>query len=88
MSGGHLLLILVVVLWMVLQYGLVVIALRDLSKQRQVRGGNPITWWLIVLAVPVLGALAYLMIGTGRPIPLIPSRRPPGSVESDKAATS
>ena len=70
MSLGHLLLVVAILLWMVLQYGLIVIALRDLSRRTEVRGGNPIAWWLVILALPIAGAVAYLMAGTDRPIPL------------------
>ncbi len=70
MSLGHVLLVVAILLWMVLHYGLIVIALRDLSRRTVVRGGNPIAWWLIVLAIPIVGAVVYLMAGTDRPIPL------------------
>ena len=52
-----------VVLWAVAQYGLAVQALRDLQRRPRVRGNNKILWGLIILAVPIAGALIYSVYG-------------------------
>ncbi|MFN8589978.1 MAG: PLD nuclease N-terminal domain-containing protein [Thermomicrobiales bacterium] len=62
------LLVLAVLLWAVVQYGLVAWALRDLVRRRQVRGGNKVVWGLLILAVPVLGALAYSVVAPVEPL--------------------
>ena len=49
------LLIIEVVLW--------VIALRDLSKRKQVLGGNKLLWALIIIFIQIIGAVLYLIIG-------------------------
>ena len=45
------------------QYGLVAYALRDLLHRPRVRGNNKVVWGLIVLCVPIAGALAYAIYG-------------------------
>lgn len=46
-----------------LQYTLVYQALRDLMRRPRVRGGNKSSWALLILCVPVAGALAYGWLG-------------------------
>ncbi|HLU37692.1 MAG TPA: PLD nuclease N-terminal domain-containing protein [Thermomicrobiales bacterium] len=45
------------------QYTLVVQAIRDLMRRPRVRGGNKMSWALLILCVPILGALAYGWLG-------------------------
>jgi hypothetical protein len=52
-------------LWIVAQYGLIVFALRDLRRRPAVRGGNKVAWALAVLAVPIVGPLAYGAVHPG-----------------------
>ena len=47
------------VLWIVAQYGLVALALRDLLRRPAVRGGNKVAWGLAILAIPFVGPLVY-----------------------------
>lgn len=61
-----------IVLWAALQYGLAVWALRDLQRRPRVRGDNKTLWALVILAVPVVGPLAYATYG---PTSFLP--RPP-----------
>lgn len=46
-----------------LQYTLVYQAIRDLMRRPRVRGGNKMSWALLILCVPVAGALAYGWLG-------------------------
>ena len=65
---------LLVVLFGALQYGLIVYALRDLMRRPSVRGDNKPLWALVILILPVAGAVIYATIG---PTSFIPrSERP------------
>lgn len=57
------LLVLGIVVWAAVQYGLVVWTLRDLNRRPRVRGGNKVVWALLILTVPLLGALLYASVG-------------------------
>lgn len=61
-------------LWIVAQYGLIVLALRDLRHRPAVRGGNKVAWALAVLTVPIVGPLAYGAVHPG--VWPAPSARP------------
>ena len=52
-----------VVVWGAAQYGLVYWTLRDLARRPRVRGDNKIVWALIILTLPVAGALLYAWMG-------------------------
>lgn len=45
---------------------LIIFSLRDLLKAQFVNKNEKIVWLLLVLLIPVLGALLYLLIGSGR----------------------
>lgn len=62
-------------LWIGIQYGLIVWAVRDLSLRPRVRGGNKATWALLILIVPVIGPLIYAVYGPASFMP-----RPPSSM--------
>ena len=65
---------LLVVLFGALQYGLIIYALRDLMRRPSVRGDNKPLWALVILILPVAGAVIYATIG---PTSFIPrSERP------------
>jgi hypothetical protein len=66
------LLVCAVLLWAGVQYGLMAWALRDLLRRTRVRGDNKVLWALVILVVPVLGALAYIVAA-----PMTPLARPP-----------
>jgi hypothetical protein len=45
------------------QYTLAFQALRDLVRRPRVRGGNKVAWALLILCVPIAGALIYSWMG-------------------------
>src|SRR5690606_13801126 len=65
------------------QYILMVQALRDLVRRPRVRGNNKVAWGLLILCVPIVGALIYGWMGptsllrrpVARPEPRV-TRRP------------
>ena len=96
MSVQTILLALAVIAFGGVQYTLVYQGIRDLMRRPRVRGGNKTSWALLILCVPVGGALAYGWLGptsfrqsravlrdaggTGRPVVLIPSLINPPSI--------
>jgi uncharacterized membrane protein len=74
------LLICAVLLWAGVQYGLMAWAIRDLTRRSHVRGDNKIVWGLLILIVPILGALIYAVAAPAGPIVrpprlIVPQRR-------------
>lgn len=70
------LLLLAIGVWAALQYGLAYWTLRDLARRPKVRGGNKVLWAIVILVVPIAGALFYASVGPtsflprpGRPLP-------------------
>lgn len=57
------LLLLGIVLWAAVQYGLAYWTLRDLARRPRVRGGNKVVWALVILVLPLVGALLYAWMG-------------------------
>jgi hypothetical protein len=57
------LLVLLVVLWAVAQYGLAAHALLDLRRRPTVRGNNKVVWALVILGIPIAGPLVYTVYG-------------------------
>jgi len=55
--------VLLVVLWATAQYGLAAHALLDLRRRPTVRGNNKVVWVLVILGVPIAGALIYTVYG-------------------------
>jgi hypothetical protein len=48
----------------VIQLGLMVVALIDLEREeRRVRGGNKVIWALIIVFLNVIGPILYLTVG-------------------------
>lgn len=45
------------------QYALVVQAIRDLIRRPRVRGGNKMSWALLIVCLPVAGAFLYSWMG-------------------------
>lgn len=41
------------------QYALMYLAMRDLVRRPRVRGGNKVIWAMVVLCLPILGAILY-----------------------------
>lgn len=72
-------LICAVLLWAGVQYGLMVWALRDLIRRRKVRGDNKVLWAMLILIVPIIGALTYAVAAPDTPFArtprLVPSMR-------------
>ena len=56
-------------------YGLQVHALRDLMRRPRVRGDKKALWALLILCIPIAGALIYLSAG---PTSFIPRAQHPG----------
>lgn len=47
-----------------IEFGLIVVALRDLLRpERRVRGDSKVMWGILILVVGVLGPLLYLTVG-------------------------
>jgi hypothetical protein len=74
------LLICAVLLWASVQYGLMAWALCDLLRRPRVRGDNKILWAMLILTVPVIGALFYTGVAPVTPIArtprlIVPQRR-------------
>lgn len=63
MSVQTILLALAIIAFGGLQYTLVYQTITDLMRRPRVRGGNKTSWALLILCVPVLGALAYGWLG-------------------------
>ena len=72
------LLVLGVVVWGAAQYGLVYWTLRDLARRPRVRGDNKIVWALVILTLPLAGALLYAWMGPTSFLPR-PPRTPASS---------
>ena len=62
MSTNELLVMIIPIL--ILQLGLVIYALYDLSK-RGVRNLSPLIWVVIILFINLFGAVAYFLLGRG-----------------------
>lgn len=79
------LVVFVILLFAVVYYGLAFLALRDLYRRPAVRGDNKIVWGLLILCLPIVGALYYGYAGAASFLPRPPDRfehgslRPPGS---------
>jgi hypothetical protein len=74
------LLICAVLLWAGVQYGLMVWAVRDLMRRSRVRGNNKILWGMVILTVPIFGALIYAVAAPAGPLVrpprlIVPQRR-------------
>ncbi len=72
-----------IVVWGVAQYGLAYYTLRDLARRPRVRGDNKVVWALVILMLPLGGALLYASMGptsflprTGRPAATATERSP------------
>jgi hypothetical protein len=63
MSVQTVLLALGIIAFGAIQYTLVYQAMTDLVHRPRVRGGNRTSWGLLILCVPILGALAYGWLG-------------------------
>jgi len=75
---GMIILVAVVLVVSVVWYGLQFHALRDLRRRPRVRGDNKVLWALLILCLPIGGALIYLSAGPTSFIPRTePRPRPP-----------
>ena len=75
-----LLLVCAVLLWAGVQYGLMAWAVRDLLRRPRVRGDNKLLWGMLILTVPVIGALFYAAVAPVTPMAraprlIVPQRR-------------
>jgi hypothetical protein len=51
----------------ILELGLLIFGLVDLSKRENVRGGNKIVWVLVMVFVSIIGPVVYLAFGRKEP---------------------
>ena len=65
---GTVLLVCAVLLWAGVQYGLMVWAVRDLLRRPTVRGDNKLLWGMLILTIPIIGALVYAVAAPDSPI--------------------
>lgn len=63
MSIQTVLLAVLVVVYGAAQYILAAQALRDLVRRPSVRGGNKTVWGIVILTIPIAGALLYTWMG-------------------------
>jgi hypothetical protein len=61
-------LICAVLLWAGVQYGLMAWAVRDLLHRTRVRGDNKVLWVMLILILPILGALIYAIAAPVTPL--------------------
>ncbi len=61
------------------QYALMAYAIRDLLRRPRVRGDNKVLWGLVILCLPIMGAMLYSVMGPTSflPRPDRPPVRPP-----------
>jgi hypothetical protein len=76
MSWERALLIVVVALLAAAYYLLAGLALRDLIRRPAVRGDNKATWALVIICLPIAGALLYGYMGAASLLPRASSSRP------------
>lgn len=69
MSWTSVPLLLIVLAVSLLWYGLQIHAIRDLLRRPRVRGNKKALWALLILCVPIAGALVYLSAGPTSFIP-------------------
>ncbi len=86
---------LLVVLYGATQYTLMAQALRDLARRTRVRGDNKVLWGIVILTIPIAGALLYSWMGPtslrrrgDTPVTHPPVRRLPVAPESSAKVTS
>jgi hypothetical protein len=71
-----------IVVWGAVQYGLVYWTLRDLNRRPRVRGDNKVLWALLILTLPLVGALLYATLG---PTSFLPRAGRPGRPDPPRA---
>jgi hypothetical protein len=77
-----------IVLWAVAQYGLAYWTLRDLSRRPRVRGDNKVLWALLILTVPLVGALLYTWMGPTSFLPRPTRAAAPADPATDSETTA
>ncbi len=70
-----------IVVWGVAQYGLAYYTLRDLARRPRVRGDNKVVWALVILMLPLGGALLYASMG---PTSFLPRAGRPTSTATER----
>lgn len=75
MTWSSILLALLILAISAVWYGLQIHAIRDLLRRPRVRGDKKALWALLILCVPIAGALIYLSAG---PTSFIPREQRPG----------
>ncbi|CAN5569785.1 hypothetical protein BH24CHL4_BH24CHL4_01420 [soil metagenome] len=72
MSWDRALLIVVVLILTIAYYWLAGLALRDLLRRPAVRGDNKVSWGLVIVCLPFVGALLYGYMGAASFLPRTP----------------
>ena len=72
MSWQRALLVLLVVVLTIAYYWLAGLALRDLLRRPAVRGDNKVSWGLVIVCIPFIGALLYGYMGAASFLPRTP----------------
>ncbi len=76
--------VLLILLWIVAQFGLAAWALRDLWRRPRVRGDNKVVWALMILILPIVGPLVYSSLGPTSFLPRPGRPRPPSAESEDQ----
>jgi len=71
-SWQRALLVLLVVVLTIAYYWLAGLALRDLLRRPAVRGDNKVSWGLVIVCIPFIGALLYGYMGAASFLPRTP----------------
>ena len=53
----------------IIELTLMVVALVDLAKRKQVRGDSKVVWALLIIFVNIIGPIVYLIGGRGEELP-------------------
>ena len=53
----------------IIELTLMVVALVDLAKRKQVRGDSKVVWALLIIFVNIIGSIVYLIGGRGEELP-------------------
>ena len=81
----------VVLLYGAAQYVLMAQALRDLARRSRVRGGNKVLWGIVILTIPIAGAMLYNWMGPTSfrsRDDALRERRPPGAAPAAPSMTT
>lgn len=55
--------ILLIIPLVVIEFGLLGLAMYDLVKRNRVRGGNKLVWGLLIVFIGIIGPILYITLG-------------------------